>query len=165
MNQIVARRLVLSLPTFWRWLRSAVPGECKIYHAGMLASDRIGDADLSDLADTIMVLQGTEYVSISQYRQDLPITRLTVYTVTRTGRGYAPSGLETGKLAVREYMALDAVLRRDAHVSAARAIRDACGITDDEAAAILLALRTRGLIEDASGKGVTLSQAAIRMMT
>lgn len=165
MNQIVSRRIVLSPPVFWRWLKSAAAGERKIYHAGLLASDRATDPELSELADTIMVLQGTEYVAAGQYRQELPITTVSVYTVTRTGRGYAPSGLLTGKLAVHEYMALDAVLRRDAHISASRAIRDACGITDDEATGILATLRDRGLVEDATGKGVTLSQSAISMMT
>lgn len=165
MSSIVTRRIVMDTASLRRWLRSAVAGEQKIYHAGLLAHDRNLYPELNSLADTIMVLQETGYVAASQYRQQLPMDSLWVYLVARTGKGYAPSGVMSGKLPARDFIALQAVLHREPSMSATRVVRDACGLNDDEAAKVLADLRERGLIEDAPGKGITITKAAIALMT
>lgn len=165
MSSIVTRRIVMDTAGLRRWLRAAVAGEQKIYHAGLLAADRVQWPDLNDLADTIMVLQETGFVTASQYREQLPMDNIWVYLVTRTGKGYAPVGLMSGKLTARDFIALNAVLHREPSMSATRAVNDACGLNDTDAAKILSDLRERSLIEDAPGKGIAITKAAVALMS
>jgi hypothetical protein len=164
-NTQIARRIIADPTSLIRWLKTAAPGEQKIYHAGMLAADRIETPDLDDLARLVAILSETGFLHASQYRQELPLLTVSVYVATRTGKGYAPSGLISGKLLPLEFEALKAVLQRDADISVTRAVRDALSTNDASANAIIAALKAKGLIQDAPGKGFALSKAAIDLMT
>lgn len=148
-----------------RWIKTALPGEPKIYHAGLLSADRVKNPVLDELAQTIAVLQETRFLAASQYRQATPIRDVWVYVVTRTGHGYAPNGLITGKISAREYSAIYAIINRDPDISVARAIRDACNISDTEANAILARMRARNLVTIDDGTKPKITDAAIRLVT
>lgn len=152
-----------------KWAGSACRGEFVIYHAGSLTLDRTTDQSLNQLADTIHILQETGFVTASQKRFHLQITDVWAYIATRTGRGYAPSGLLSRKITSFEWRALKAVRDRDADISVTRAIRDAVSSTlissDDLATEIFDTILAKKLIAEAPGKGWTLSQSGLRAMT
>ena len=164
MTAVIVRRYILDTAGLFRWLRTAKAGDEKIYHVGFLAADKEKEAELFDLAEAVRIMVDTEYLAIHQYRQSFPIDNMSVYVTRRTGTGYAPSGLTSGTLSPRNFSALNAILHRDADISAARAVRDVFSISDVEAKEILADLRARDLIYDGPAKGLAISKTALGLM-
>lgn len=152
-----------------RWAITACKGEFVVYHAGSLVLDRQTDQVLNEMADTVHVLQQTGFLTASQKRWNLLIVDVWAYIATRTGSGYAPTGLVARKINSSEWRSLKAIRDRDADISAIRAIRDAVSSnmtsSDEIATEIFDGLRAKKFITEAPGKGWTLTQTGIRAMT
>lgn len=152
-----------------KWAKDAQPGEFVIYHAGTLSLDRQRDSMLNLLADTVHLLQETNFVSATSRRTFLQIMDVWAYTATRTGRGFAPASILDQKLTSFEWRALRAIRDRDPDISATRAIRDALSAAistaDTEATKILETLQERKLVIEAAGKGWELSKAGLAALT
>jgi hypothetical protein len=154
---------------FCKWLKSALPGELRIYHAGNLGVDRVDDQELNVLADLVLLMTELGAVTTTQYRQYLNIIDVWVYVAVRRRGGLLPKAIVNRSLTSIEYRALRAIRDRDADISAARAIRDALSSTltssDVEAHRILEGLKARNFVEEAPGKGWQLSAPGLRVMT
>lgn len=166
---MIQRRTVITLASLYRWLKTAQRDDWFVYHAGNLAHDRLLNPDLSDLADLILLLTDFGYLTTTQHRRYLFIMDVFVYVATRTGNGYCPPALITGKLTSHEFRALRAVRDRDADISVIRAVRDA--LSASQTSSDLLAtrmfdsLKDRKLVQEAKGGSWELSRRGLEIMT
>jgi hypothetical protein len=159
------RQTVRNSKEFIRWACAAERGDSVTYHIGNLASDRADAAVLHQLAETVMILMETGYVTIQQVTMRLPINSPTWYSVVRTGTGWAPRSIIFEDCEPTTYRALQALKIRDADQSAARAVRDAIGCPESLALDLLALLYARKWIEPAEPKGWQLSGDGLRMLT
>lgn len=149
---------------FIRWAKAAQYGDFCVYHTGSLSQDRRGNPDLCRTADTVLLLQETDFVIATQYRRDLG--EPTRYIATRTGRGYAPRSIMSGEISAGDWRILTAV--RDARHgrSITRVIRDTLATSSDKAAvAVLEQLKARGWVEeDPSVLGWKISRGGLSLL-
>lgn len=162
---IALRKTVTNTAAFCAWAASAAPKDYVIYHIGNLGLDRASNATLHDLAETILLLQGTGFVIGSQHPMRLAHIDGWSYVASRTGGGWAPKHLLAGDISATHHRALVGIRDRDAHMSAVRAARDALSCPDAMAADITAYLYARQWIEEAPGKGWQLSKPGHQILT
>lgn len=166
---ILPRHIVGTVRELSRWCKTAAVGEGVIYHAGEISVDRRKDDNINALADTVLLLAETGFVSCTQRRQYLYVEDVWAYWAIRARDGYAPRALIDGKLTSFEWRALKALRDRDADISATRAVRDALSFamssSDQSAEALLQGLKARRLVEEAPGKGWQLSKLGVGALT
>lgn len=164
MTMAAFRKTVADTAHFCQWAAAAPPGDFVVYHIGNLGRDRIGNAALHDLADTVLLLSEAGFVLGAQYPIHLAGIAGASYAATRTGRGWAPQSILHRRITAQTWRALNSVHHRDSWMSAQRAIRDTLSCSDSLAADTLSALYAEGWVTDAPGKGWCLSPAGLRML-
>lgn len=161
---IALRQTVADTRAFCTWAAGAPPGAVVMYHIGNIGADRIANAILHDLAETVRLLAMSGWVATHQHRISLAAIQGFSYVATRTGIGWAPQSLLHSRIRAAHYIALRAVQSRDPHMSARRAIRDAMSCPDSAAGAMLDVLKAAGWVEEAEIKGWAVSDAGHQML-
>lgn len=153
-----------SIDEFLRWARTADYGEFCVYHEGSLGRDRVGNRDLSQVADTVLLLQDTGFVIATQFRSGIDMP--TKYVATRTGYGYAPRAIIRGEITATDWRILCAVREARHGKSITRVIRDTLSTSSDAAAAgVLHTIKKAGWIEeDPSVMGWKISAAGLSLL-
>lgn len=143
----VLQIVIASTDQFLEWCRDASAMATCIYHVGSLGLDRSNSADLNNLAEIATILAAGDFLVLGQHKVPLVAGRQTAYTATRTTGGHAPRSILTGEMAPIDYRALRALDDSNGYQSSTRVIRDELSCSDMAAAAIVSALRRKGLIE------------------
>lgn len=161
---LAIRKTVANSKALCIWAASAAPADFAIYHIGELGRDRITNPVLHELAETVLILSETGFIISTQYPMQLASLTGWSYVATRRRGGWAPRSILNSQITAAQYRALNAVRRRDAAMSAPRAVRDALSCPDDVAADMLAFLHLNGWVEEAPGKGWAVSPAGLRML-
>lgn len=161
---LAIRKTVASARALCIWAASAPPADFAIYHIGELGRDRIANPVLHELAETVLILTETGYILSAQHPISLANITGWSYVATRARGGWAPQSILNSRLTAAQYRALNAVRRRDAAMSAPRAVRDALSCPDDVAADMLAYLHLNGWVAEAPGKGWAVSSDGLRML-
>lgn len=149
---------------FLSWAASSRRGDTVTYHVGNLGADRAVSHALHLVAEAALLLQETGWVSASQVPLRTSSASLSSYFATRTGSGSAPRAVLLQQITAPEYRALRVVRDRDHDLSAARAIRDCLGYSEDIAADYLALLLARRFIEASEDRGWQVSNLGLRML-
>jgi hypothetical protein len=161
---IALRSTVHDTPSFCRWVARARARDTVVYHIGNLGPDRLESDPLHQLAETILLLQETGYIVGAQHRTRIATIDGWTYLATRTGGGWAPGSVLSGRIDAMLFRALAAIRDRDADISAGRAVRNALSIPDNAANSILERLKAQQWVEPAPIKGWQLSTAGHRLL-
>lgn len=118
-----------------RFLRGAREGNSLLYHGGDLALDASNDPGVRTKQRYVLIASDCGLLHLSQARVDVGFSH---YYAIRTDDplSAAPKKVLDGKLDPSDYIALLAISERQAAQSVARAIRDALGVRDDQAATV-----------------------------
>ncbi|MEM8976288.1 MAG: hypothetical protein AAGD43_29840 [Pseudomonadota bacterium] len=149
---------------FIEWASRAAYGDFCVYHEGHLSADRVNNKDLDGLANTVALLAVTQFVHSTQARIDE--VRGRAYMATRSGRGYVPQGLLSGKITSGDYQFLAAIADKDRGISAVRIIRGLLGEgADQNAIRVLDQLAEKGLVARDTVYGWEVTTEARLLMT
>lgn len=162
--KLAIRKTVADAKGFCIWAASAPVGDFAIYHIGELGRDRINNPELHELAETVLILCNTGYIVSAQYPMRLAHINGWSYVATRSRGGWAPRAFLRREINSTEYLALNALRHRDAAMSAPRTVRDALSCPDSVASDMLTYLHQSGWVEEAPGKGWSVSATGLRML-
>jgi len=162
---MLMRTTVRSAGEFTDWASRAAASHLVTYHIGNLAADRAGHAALHLLAETVLILAESGYVTTSQAVMRLPMGSATWYSASRSSAGFAPRSILFGHCDAFAYRALQAMRNRPASQSATHAIRDHMGCPVATAARYLAHMTEMKWVEPAEPKGVRLSAEGLRMLS
>jgi hypothetical protein len=101
----------------------------------------------------VMIMQEFGFVNLSQMAVPNDMENARAYLATRTGEGYMPRLLTSHQIGAIDYRALQAIKRRPASLSAARALRSDMALPETAATNMLKSLGERGLIVRAEQHG------------
>ncbi|KHQ51118.1 MarR family transcriptional regulator [Mameliella alba] len=138
---------VATLADFCAWARSAPAKSVCIYHIGQVNLDRLSSQELDSIASAVAIMAQGGFIYPAQHPVKIAFGDKNTYTAMRTGAGHVPRSILHNRIAPRDWLALRAISDRAAAQSAARALRDGLGLSEQAATGLLTALSRRGLIE------------------
>lgn len=159
------RKSVFDTKAFRHWAATAPANDFVIYHMGNLGIDRANNRTLHDLAETVLLLQETDYVIGTKESVNLAGFSGWAYIAVRSPRGWAPQSVMRGDITASQYKALCAIRDGSAYQSSVRVVRDALAVSDGLAADTLAYFYAHDWIERDDPKGWRLSSAAVALLT
>ena len=144
-----------------RFLHGAAQGNSLLYHGGDLASDAAHDPRVRCKQRYALIASDSGLLHLSQARVDEGFCH---YYAVRTADpvSTAPQKVLNGDVDPTDYIALLAVYERQAAQSTSRAIRDALGVTDNDADIMHDKMVLRGWLS--SGRSPSLTEQGLSLL-